>query len=163
MNCSNVYLICGLFIASGFRNLGFDGTSPMRYKKGSQVEVLSKREAPSGSWRCAEIISGNGHTYSVKYDCYSPDMDGAVERVPRKAIRPCPPPVKFPRNLVPGDIVEVFEHNSWKLGEVSRVSGGHYFFVRLLGSSRQFRAEISGIRLRQSWHHNKWVVIQKVT
>nr|XP_010906704.1 uncharacterized protein LOC105033538 isoform X2 [Elaeis guineensis] len=133
----------------------------MRYKKESKVEVLSKTEAPSGSWRCAEIISGNGHTYSVKYDCCSPDMDGPVERVPRKAMRPCPPPVKHPGNWVPGDIMEIFEHNSWKLGEVSRVIGGNYFFVRLLGSSRQFRAHISDIRLRQSWHDNKWVVIQK--
>ncbi|XP_038978918.1 uncharacterized protein LOC103703809 [Phoenix dactylifera] len=133
----------------------------MRFKKGSKVEVLSKREVPSGSWWCAEIISGNGRTYGVKYDGYLPDMDGAVERVPRKAIRPCPPPVKCPRNWVPGDIVEIFEHNSWKLGEVSRVVGGNYFLVRLLGSSMQFRAHVSDIRLRQSWHDNKWVVIQK--
>ncbi|XP_038979733.1 uncharacterized protein LOC103714514 [Phoenix dactylifera] len=133
----------------------------MRFKKGCKVEVLRKREVPSGSWWGAEIISGDGHTYSVKYDHYSPDMDGVVERVPRKAIRPCPPPVKCPRSWVPGDIVEVYENNSWKLGEVSRVVGGNCFFVRLLGSSRQFRVHISDLRVRLSWQNSKWVVIQK--
>ncbi|XVF86516.1 hypothetical protein PTKIN_Ptkin18bG0047200 [Pterospermum kingtungense] len=37
----------------------------MRFKKGSKVEVLTK-EVPTGEWRRSEIISGNGHTYSVR-------------------------------------------------------------------------------------------------
>ncbi|XP_029118519.1 uncharacterized protein [Elaeis guineensis] len=133
----------------------------LRFKKGSKVEVLNKREVPSGSWWCAEIISGNGHTYSVRYDQYLPDMDGAVERVPRKAIRPRPPPVKVPRSWVAGDIVEVFDNNSWKLAEVSKVVARDFYFVRLLGSFREFRVHISDLRVRQSWQDNKWVVIQK--
>ncbi|KAG1355437.1 hypothetical protein COCNU_07G015490 [Cocos nucifera] len=133
----------------------------MRFKKGCKVEVLRKRQVPPGSWWCAEIVSGDGHMYSVKYDHFLPDMDGVVERIPRKDIRPCPPPVERPRSWVPGDIVEVFENNSWKLGEVSRIVGGNCFFVRLLGSSRQFRAHRSGLRVRLSWQNNKWVVIQK--
>ncbi|XP_059592214.1 uncharacterized protein LOC100264564 isoform X6 [Vitis vinifera] len=38
----------------------------MKFRKGSKVEVLNKKEVPSGAWHCAEIISGNGHNYSVR-------------------------------------------------------------------------------------------------
>ena len=134
----------------------------MRFKEGSKVEVLDKREVPCGSWCCAKIVSSNGHYYSVKYDCYSGDTGVTVERVSRKAIRPCPPPVLSPRCWVPGDIGEVFEKNSWKLAEVSRVVGANYFFVRLLGSSRKLRVHISNLRMRLVWEDNTWVVIQKV-
>lgn len=134
----------------------------MRFKKGSKVEVLNKREVPSGSWWSAKIISGNGHCYSVRYDRYLQGVGGAVERIPRRAIRPCPPPVKAPRSWVAGDIVEVSDNNSWKLAEVSKVVARNLYFVRLLGSFRKFRVHISDIRVRQSWQDNKWVVIQKV-
>ncbi|XP_008785245.1 uncharacterized protein LOC103703932 isoform X2 [Phoenix dactylifera] len=131
------------------------------FKKGNKVEVLNKREVPSGSWWCAEIISGNGQNYYVKYDSYPANMGAAVERVSRKAIRPCPPLVKSPSDWVPGDIAEVLDNSSWKLSEVLRVGGDGYFFVRLLGSSREFKVHVSDLRLRQSWLDGKWVVIQK--
>ncbi|KAA8525374.1 hypothetical protein F0562_007208 [Nyssa sinensis] len=38
----------------------------MRFKKGSKVEAMIGKEVPI-SWRSAEIISGNGHTYSVRF------------------------------------------------------------------------------------------------
>ncbi|XP_008792095.2 uncharacterized protein LOC103708790 isoform X2 [Phoenix dactylifera] len=133
----------------------------MRFKKGNKVEVLNKKEVPSGSWWPAEIISGNGHNYYVRYDFYLANMGTAMDRVPRKVIRPCPPSLKGPRNWVPGDIVEVLDNNSWKLAEVSRVVGDGYFFVRLLGSCREFKVRTSDLRLRQSWQDKKWVVIQK--
>ncbi|CAL5438673.1 unnamed protein product [Camellia sinensis] len=112
----------------------------MRYKKGSIVEVLSKNEVPSGSWRCAEIICGNGHNYTVRYEMDPGATDEAiVERVSRKSIRPCPPPVKLSENCVPGDVVEVFQNFSWKLATVSKVLGRNCFLVRLLGSSHEFK------------------------
>ncbi|KAG1335556.1 hypothetical protein COCNU_03G016750 [Cocos nucifera] len=133
----------------------------MRFKKGSKVEVLNKKEVPSGSWWPAEIISGNGHNYYVRYDPYLANMGTTMERVPRKVIRPCPLSEKGPRDWVPGDIVEVLDNNSWKLAEVSRVVDDGYFFVRLLGSCREFKVHTSDLRLRQSWQDEKWVVIQK--
>nr|CAD1823927.1 unnamed protein product [Ananas comosus var. bracteatus] len=56
----------------------------MRFKKGSKVEVMSKWEVPLGSWCPAEIISGNGHTYNVRFITCSLDTNLAVGRVPRK-------------------------------------------------------------------------------
>lgn len=50
-----------------FHILGVFKIPFMRFKKGDKVEVMRKKEVPV--WRCGEIISGNGHTYSVKYDC----------------------------------------------------------------------------------------------
>ncbi|GLT26121.1 hypothetical protein SLA2020_012070 [Shorea laevis] len=133
----------------------------MRFKKGSKVEILSKKSVPSGSWHRAEIICGNGHYYTVRYDDHSDVTDKmTLERVSRKAIRPCPP-VKVSDNWFPGDVVEVFDNFSWKMATVLKVLGKKYILVRLLGSSLEFRVTNSRIRLRQSWQNDKWVVIGK--
>ncbi|XP_068648978.1 uncharacterized protein [Aristolochia californica] len=130
----------------------------MRFRKGSKVEVLKRTEVPSGCWYCAEIISRNGHNYNIRYQNF-PDVV-TVERLSRNAIRPLPPPSGGAENWVPSDIVEVFDNNSWKIAEVSKVMGGHYF-VRLLGSAQQFRVHKLNLRVRQSWQDNQWVVIGK--
>ena len=136
----------------------------MRFKKGSMVEVLSKREVPSGSWFRAEIISGNGHYYNVK-----PDGGQAIEKVQRKDIRPCPPTIAgsmswVPGDRVPGDIVEVFENNTWKRAKVTKVlDGGIYFVVSLIGSSEELMLHKSNVRLRQIWKGNRWVFVDKVS
>lgn len=135
----------------------------MRFKKGSKVEVLSKKDVPSGSWRCAEIVFGNGHNYTVRYDGYSGIADEMVlERISRKEIRPCPPLPEVANNWVPGDVVEVFNDFSWKMATISKVLGTKYFLVRLLGSSLEFKVSKSEIRARQSWQDGKWVVIGRV-
>ncbi|KAK1265978.1 hypothetical protein QJS04_geneDACA015555 [Acorus gramineus] len=122
----------------------------MRLKKGSKVEVLKKSNVPPGSWWCAEIVSGNGHTYNVKYDQPPSNTSEVImERVPRKAIGPCPPPFE-----------EVFEMSSWKLAEVARVVSRNHYFVRLLGSS-EFKVHKSFIRVWQSWKDGRWVLIGK--
>lgn len=126
------------------------------------MEVLDKREVPSGSWRRAEIVSGNGHTYRVKYEPSPPGTSELVERVPRKAIRPRPLPAQDPVDLVAGDIVEVFDSASWKLSEVLSAVDVDCFSVRLLGSLRTLRVRRSDLRLRQCWEGNRWVAIGKV-
>ncbi|XP_021641272.2 uncharacterized protein LOC110636054 isoform X2 [Hevea brasiliensis] len=134
----------------------------MRFKKGSKVEVLSKKGGPSGFWRCAEIICGNGHTYTVKYEGHAGTMDEIVmERISRKAIRPCPPLPEIAENWVPGDVVEVFHDFSWKMAKISKMLGKKYFLVRILGSSLEFKASKVDIRIRQSWQDDKWIVIGK--
>ena len=134
----------------------------MRFKKGSQVEIF-KSEVPSGAWWCAVIISGNGHNYTVEYARYSGKTnETAQERVSRKEIRPCPPPVQRVTSWMAGDLVEVLDDFSWKIATVLKVLGGECYSVRLLGSSREFQTHKSNIRVRQSWQDDKWVVIGKV-
>lgn len=129
-----------------------------RYKKGSKVEVLRKQAVPGGSWRCAEIVYGNGHNYTVRYDMAALG-EPALERVSRKLIRPCPPPEQTFENWIPGDVVEVLCDYSWKMATVSKVLRGNQFMVRLVGSSNEFKVSKIDIRLRQSWTNGKWIII----
>uniref|UniRef100_A0A5B7AX75 Agenet domain-containing protein n=1 Tax=Davidia involucrata TaxID=16924 RepID=A0A5B7AX75_DAVIN len=134
----------------------------MRYKKGSRVEVLSENEVPSGSWHYAEVICGNGHNYTVRYDMHSDATNEAiVERVSKKSIRPCPPVVSLLENWISGDVVEVFQNFTWKMATVSEVLGRNYFLVRLLGSSQEFKVSKFDLRVRQSWQDDKWFIIGK--
>ncbi|KAK7264977.1 hypothetical protein RJT34_32591 [Clitoria ternatea] len=136
--------------------------SIMRFKKGTKVEVLNKAEVPCGSWLCAEIICGNGHNYTVRYDGYQGAAGEAmVERVSRRDIRPCLPALELLENWSPGDVVEVFQNFSWKMATVLKVLGKEYILVRLLGSSLEFQVSKFDIRVRQSWQDGKWIVVGK--
>nr|GEU56649.1 agenet-like domain-containing protein [Tanacetum cinerariifolium] len=42
----------------------------MKYNKGSMVEVLTTDEVPYHSWRCTQIVSSHGHSYTVRYNVY---------------------------------------------------------------------------------------------
>ncbi|KAF9689931.1 hypothetical protein SADUNF_Sadunf01G0143500 [Salix dunnii] len=135
----------------------------MRFKAGMKVEVLSRTEVATGSWLCAEIISGNGHTYSVKYGWFSMnnDADAVAERVPRKSIRPCPPPMAGDDHWVPGDLVEAFHNYAWKTAIVMEVMGDKSIFIRLLGLGEEFIVYKSHIRARKCWQDGKWIVMRK--
>lgn len=132
----------------------------MRLRKGDQVEVLSKKEASSGSWSCAEILSGNGHFwYSVRYL----SVEETVERVPRTAIRPCPPPVERPNVWFVGDLAEAFHDSSWKQAKIMKIVGVDCYIVRILGSPNlDISVGQSNLRMRQAWHDGKWFLLQKV-
>lgn len=135
----------------------------MRFKKGSKVEVLCKKEVPYGAWRCAEIVSGNGHTYSVRYESTYGMANGlTVERVPRTSIRPCPLSVESTVNWAAGDVVEVLDVGSWKTAIVSKVLDADFCLVRLLGSFKEFMVHKSKTRVRKTWQDDKWVVFGKV-
>lgn len=136
----------------------------MRFRKGSRVEVFSLKEAPHGVWRAAEIISGNGHTYSVRYYSFELASNEAVEeRVPRKIIRPCPPQLDVDR-WEAGDVVEVLDNNvSWKTATVLKELSGRYYVVRLLGAITELTVHKVNLRARQSWQDERWVMIGKVS
>ncbi|XP_028753880.1 uncharacterized protein LOC114713409 isoform X2 [Neltuma alba] len=158
--CVSIYMCDRVFWLKFANNI----LANMKFKKGTKVEVLSKTEVPSGSWRCAVIICGNGHHYSVRYDGY----DGApskeiAERVPRKSIRPCPPVLEATEDWRPGDVVEVCRNSSWSMATVLKVLGTECILVRLLGSSLEFKVNKFDIRVRQSWLDGKWIVVGKGT
>lgn len=130
----------------------------MRFKKGTKVEVLTKSSVPSGAWRSAEILSGNGHYYTVMNDT----DHCSTERVQRKSMRPEPPPVQVLHSWAPGDVLEVFESCSWKMAIVSKVLEEGCVLVRLLGSSLKVKANKCDIRVRQSWQDNEWITVGQV-
>ncbi|KAF8052552.1 hypothetical protein N665_1546s0015 [Sinapis alba] len=135
----------------------------MRFRKGSRVEVLrSLKEAPYGAWRAAEILSGNGRTYIVRYySSYRLALE--EERVARKSIRPCPPQIDVDR-WEAGELVEVLDNVSWKTATVlEELSVGRYYVVRLLGAPLELTVHKVNLRARQRWQHETWVTIGKVS
>ncbi|XP_031117886.1 uncharacterized protein LOC116021595 isoform X1 [Ipomoea triloba] len=133
----------------------------MKFKRGVKVEVMNKAEVPV-SWRTAEILSGDGHTYIVRFDSLV-ESESMVERVWRRLIRPSPPIVQHTESWLAGDILEVFDDFSWKVAIVLYALEGDYYFVRLLGSSHEFSIHISSMRRRQAWQDGKWVLMSKVS
>ncbi|AEE86061.1 Plant Tudor-like RNA-binding protein [Arabidopsis thaliana] len=135
----------------------------MRIRKGSRVEVFSNKEAPYGAWRCAEIVSGNGHTYNVRFYSFQIEHEEAVmEKVPRKIIRPCPPLVDVER-WDTGELVEVLDNFSWKAATVREELSGHYYVVRLLGTPEELTFHKVNLRARKSWQDERWVAIGKIS
>lgn len=127
------------------------------------MEVLRKKEVPSGSWCCAKIICRDGHKYTVRYDGFEGATDETiVDRVHRTAIRPCPPPLEVTENWVPGDVIEIFDNYSWKMATISKILGNKYFLVRVVGSCQEYKVGKLEVRVRQFWQDDKWVVIGKV-
>ncbi|KAG2259030.1 hypothetical protein Bca52824_078324 [Brassica carinata] len=125
----------------------------MRFRKESRVEVLSLKEAPyGGGWRAAEILAGNGHTYSVRYYSYGLAKDEALEeRAARKSTRPS------------GELVEVLDKVSWKTATVLEELSGRYYLVRLLGAALELTVHKVNLRARQCWQDETWVMIGKVS
>ncbi|CAN8315086.1 unnamed protein product [Cochlearia groenlandica] len=131
----------------------------MRFRKGSRVEVFSY----NGAWRSAEIQSGNGHTYIVRYYSFGlSNKEILEERVPRKLIRPFPPRIQVDR-CVAGETVEVLVDIFWKAATVLEELSGGYYVVRLLGDETELKVHKFSLRARQSWIDDRWVVIEKVS
>ncbi|GKB12811.1 agenet domain-containing protein [Tanacetum coccineum] len=126
----------------------------MRFKKGSRVEVMNN-EMPA-TWRAAEIVSGDRDAYNVTYDGYK-----GAETVSRKFVRPCPPAISL-QSWVSGDIVEVFDENSWKVATVLKVLKGGRFLVRLHGFAHEMKVQKMNVRTRQSWRDGQWVPVGKI-
>ncbi|OWM78240.1 uncharacterized protein LOC116199550 isoform X2 [Punica granatum] len=135
----------------------------MRLKKGTRVEVLNTEEGSIGVWCTAEIISGNGRNYYVKYNLNSGSDEVKVERVPRKAIRPCPPHVQAIDDWVPGDLVEVYHNQSWRAAMIMDVNNRNNYTVRLLGYAVELCCHKLQLRIRQVWEDGKWFVLGKGT
>ncbi|PWA75055.1 EMSY domain-containing protein, Agenet domain [Artemisia annua] len=130
----------------------------MKYKKGSIVEVLAKDEFCNEFWRCAQIVSKNGHNYTVRYDVYPGSTDEEdVEHLSAKFIRPCPPVVEVSYFWVPGEEVEVFHDLSWKMAIVLEECSWNNYLVRVVGSLEVLEVTNSKLRVRQSYQDGEWV------
>ncbi|GLU14599.1 hypothetical protein SLE2022_311600 [Rubroshorea leprosula] len=128
-----------------------------RFKKGSKVEVLRQ-----GHWLCGEVVSGDGHNYSVKFSWFRENREGIVHRLPRMALRPIPPPLEVSRKWVSGDLVEAFDNPYWKKAVVQKVLGVNRFSVKLDGYTANLILPKSHLRARRRWEDGKWLVLQKV-
>lgn len=135
----------------------------MRLKKGTKVEVMNKEEGLIGSWCPATIVSGNGRSYYVIYNPNSACSDVQAETVTKKAIRPCPPPVRGIKDLASGDIVEVNHNQLWKAAIILNANSRNNYTVSLLGYMGVFNCHRHQLRIRQVWKDDKWFVIGKVT
>ncbi|RZC15408.1 hypothetical protein D0Y65_008999 [Glycine soja] len=133
----------------------------MRLRKGNKVEIRGNADGLTVEWRCARIISGDGHTYSVQYDCSSTTSGASTERVSRKAIRPCPPLIKGIESQAANDHVEVYNAGSWRVATVLKVIGGDFYLVRLWVSCKELKVRKVNMRPRQSWQNGQWVVVPK--
>ncbi|KAL1532434.1 hypothetical protein AAHA92_32445 [Salvia divinorum] len=150
----------------------------MKFKKGDKVEVMNNEENPV-SWHVAEVLSGDGNLYCLKYDSY-PGMSSEhkVETVSRMFVRPCQPLVQRVEDYVAGDVVEIFYEYSWKAAAILNVLQGKRgttskkiplraaafqkrYLVRLLGCSMESVVDGSNIRTKQTWHGGKWVRCEK--
>ncbi|XP_073284649.1 uncharacterized protein [Primulina huaijiensis] len=148
----------------------------MRFRKGDKVEVMSKKEGPV-SWRLAEVLSCDGHSLCLRYDPFpGGEKELMVETVSREFVRPDPPLVQGLENCISGDIVEVFYQFAWNIAAIVKYMGSkrentsnkinrpaasfqNKYLVRIIGSSKELIIDQSNIRLRQTWHHGKWVLI----
>ncbi|KAK7352731.1 hypothetical protein VNO80_18159 [Phaseolus coccineus] len=133
----------------------------MRLRKGIKVEIPGNTDGLSVEWRCARIISGNGHTYSVQYDRSSTTSEASIERVSRKAIRPSPPPIKGIGSWVANDHVEVYNFGSWRAATVLKFIDGDFYLVRLWVSCKELTVLKVNMRARQTFQNGQWVVMSK--
>jgi hypothetical protein len=128
----------------------------MRLPKGTKVEVWVEE---ASAWRAGVVIWGNGHAYDIKW------FDGGSDsrRIKRKYVRPIPDPkVKLPKEVAPGDILELSDSNQWKWVEVVRVGNGQ-LDVKFLGSTNVLTADVSDLRPRLMYREEGWALIPKVT
>ncbi|KAE9603719.1 putative Agenet-like domain-containing protein [Lupinus albus] len=130
----------------------------MRFKKGSRVEVLASTTELCVEWHCARIIYRKGHTYSVQYDGSRMTNEAVVDRVCRKAIRPCPPLIKGIERWEANDVMEVYDDGSWTAAIVLKITSGDFYLVRLLISCKELEVHRVNTRVCHSWQNGEWVI-----
>ncbi|KAK7283069.1 hypothetical protein RIF29_12320 [Crotalaria pallida] len=88
--------------------------------------------------------------------------EAGVERVPRKAIRPCPPLIEGIERWAANDVLEVYDDGSWTAGKVLKFIGRDLYLVMLFVSCKELEVHKVNMRVRQSWQNGEWVVKPKV-
>ncbi|OAY67770.1 Protein EMSY-LIKE 4 [Ananas comosus] len=135
----------------------------MKFKERDRVEVLRKNTEVHGSWFPATISSVHGNRYAVKYEqFFAAEGEPVVEKVCREDVRPLPPPDGSRKRWVLGEMAEVFDLHSWRLGKVAKVLKNNCVVIRLFGSIQLREFHVSKLRVRQAWRDDRWVAIDKV-
>lgn len=138
----------------------------MKFKKGSKLKISSKKKVALGPQCSVEALRSNDPNYMAGHIKFKGVNNHAlVDQVSQKVIMPCHTRLDLSEAWAPGDVVEVFDNNSWKMATVSEVLGKMHILVRLLGSSQEFKVRKTDIRVRQSWKDddNAWVMAGKVS
>ncbi|XP_008802277.2 uncharacterized protein LOC103716167 isoform X1 [Phoenix dactylifera] len=136
----------------------------MRFKEGNKLEVMRRNQDHYGSWFPAKILSIHGDKYCVRFELLlTAKGKPVVERIREEDVRPCPPLVHGKERWNVGDIAEVFDLHSWRVGKVAKVLNNNHVVIRLFGSIQLREFHVSSLRVRQAWQNNQWVVIGKVS
>ncbi|RRT65239.1 hypothetical protein B296_00031744 [Ensete ventricosum] len=135
----------------------------MKFKEGDRVEVLRRKEEQYDSWFPAKISFAHSSTYTVRYELFmTSDMKSVVETVHEEDVRPCPSPVSGKKWWTAGDIVEVLDLYSWRVGKVVKVLKIDRVVIKLFGSIQLKEHSVSDLRVPQAWQNNRWIMIDQV-
>ncbi|WOL05038.1 hypothetical protein Cni_G13761 [Canna indica] len=134
----------------------------MKFKEGNLVEVYRRKEEQYGSWFPAKVLLLQGLVYTVRYDLFlTADGRPVVEAVNKEDVRPSPPPLNHKENWNVGDVAEVFDLFSWKVGKVMKVLKSDRVVIKPYGSIQIKVHYLSDLRIPQAWQNGQWVVVNK--
>ncbi|RWW24935.1 hypothetical protein GW17_00010746 [Ensete ventricosum] len=135
----------------------------MKFKEGDRVEVFRRNEEPYGSWFPSKVLSVDVVKCAVRCELSAtPDGRPIIEKVHERDVRPCPPHVPGTEHWMVGDIVEVFDAHSWRVGKIAKVLNDDYVVTKIFGSIQLKEFHVSNLRSRRAWQNNHWVMINKV-
>ncbi|RWW65785.1 hypothetical protein BHE74_00026895 [Ensete ventricosum] len=107
----------------------------MKFKEGDRVEVFRRNEEPYGSWFPSKVLSVDVVKCAVRCELSAtPDGRPIIEKVHERDVRPCPPHVPGTEHWMVGDIVEVFDAHSWRVGKIAKVLNDDYVVTKIFGS-----------------------------
>ncbi|KAK9740670.1 hypothetical protein RND81_03G052600 [Saponaria officinalis] len=131
------------------------------------LKVGSKVEATfPGVWFLFAYYAGSllfdfeDGEYDVEFENLV-EADGSAPRkevVNANQLRPRPP-IVFSSSFSIGDLVEVYVHDGWWVGTVTRVYPYNYYDVVLQVDGEVVFIELSKMRLHQVWDNGRWVII----
>ncbi|URE20654.1 Ribosomal protein L4/L1 family, partial [Musa troglodytarum] len=135
----------------------------MKFKEGDWVEVFSRNEEPYGSWFPSKVLSVDVDKCAVSCELSAtPDGRPMIEKVHERDVRPCPPHAPGTEHWMVGDIVEVFDAHSWRVGKIAKVLNDDYVVTKIFGSIQLKEFHASNLRSRRAWQNNHWVMINKI-
>lgn len=134
----------------------------MEYRRGNQVEVISKEDGFWGSCYEAIIVTKlKGEEYIVTYRTLLKDdlSEPLREVVTSNELRPAPP--EIPANWFDlNDKVDAFDNDGWWAGKIiGRI--GSLYNVYFESSGEVIAYRIDSLRVHQDWVNGHWISTKK--